>query len=167
MLWLHCCSSHLWHCVSEGSYFLLSGAAFTAIKSTRCQPLKTLTEKKRGPSRCVEGFAEKKLRKKANPRAAWWTLFRCDHSTSGMWGLWPPRATILSASPTKNPLLRYSSVLLSLPLTSRLNVLAYCTSANSWRTLFSRRLWPCLYFDIRCKRNPLPSLQIPFVYLHC
>lgn len=139
-LWLH-----LWHHVSEDSLFSQSGALFAALKS-----LTGLT-----------GTWKWRLKQLSNGRdegtfkMCWWIAFKKTQTKNSLLrllaeqrgergfalairhpavrDLWPPKGRVIIRAKKETPLQRCnSSALLSQPLTSRLNVLAYCTSVHGW-----------------------------------
>lgn len=127
-------------------------------------------EKKRGPWRHVEGFTLKKQnrtkQKKTNNKEP-------QRSVVNVASLWPLDIQCVRFLTSKGPhyhpqVPRYPNaspkMLLEWAALSATYIPYECFSLlhfNAqliWRTLFSRRLWPCLYFDIRCKRKPLCPL---------
>lgn len=162
LLWLH-----LRHCVSEGSSFLLAGAAFTAIKSTGCLQRESGVWKlsdgkeKRTLKMCWGVCLKKRKKEREEPQS----------SVVNVASLWPfhiRRVRFVTSKgphyypqpPQKaSPQISFKWAALSATyIPSECFSLLHFYARLIWRTLFSRRLWPCLYFDIRCKRKQLCPL---------
>lgn len=166
MLWLRCCGCIYDTASPKVPPFLPAGAAFTAIKSltgasgTWKWRLKTLRWKRRGPSRLVDGLALKKDKNPPKqPGAAW---LHCGRSTSDSVRFVTskgPHYYPRHKKKTTSPKISFEGA--ALPATyipSECFSLLHLSARLIWRTLFSRRLWPCLYFDIRRQRKPLCPL---------
>lgn len=162
LLWLH-----LWHCVSEGSSFSAGWGCVHSHEVTdrgvwdvEVASENSPMEKKRTFKTCWwVGFKKRRKKPQNNPEQPGFTV-AVWHPT--VWDLWPPKGRIIIHATKKNPTSpKISFEGAALPATyipSECFSLLHLSARLIWRTLFSRRLWPCLYFDIRRQRKPLCPL---------
>lgn len=157
--------SHLWHCVSEGSFLSVGWG---------CVHSRSVTH--RGCLGRQSGVWKEKEDLQDSLMGWLWNNNNNNKTTqSSLAALWPfhirrreigdlQRGRIIihtTKKKSKNPFPKISFEGAALPATYipfECFSLLHLSARLIWRTLFSRRLRPCLYFDIRRQRKPLCPL---------
>lgn len=140
--------------------FLLSAgcAAFTAIKSTCCLACesgfwKLSDGKEKRTFKMCWGVCLKKRKEKKEPQSSVVNLVSLRPSNVRHVKFVTSKGPQYYPQPPKktSPKISFKwAALSSTYIPSECFSLLHFSARLIWRTLFSRRLWPCLYFDIRC-----------------